>query len=136
MDPRTRQQVTHYGAPAAFLAAVTIAVILMKAGLNGGAGSTTTLGAPDHVHAYEGGDNDDETRLDRPAGRHTTTGHGHHGPGRVLRGPERRHAWFHRREVQHHCGQADGPESRHRSDGDAHRAAHPRQVALRGSLRS
>ena len=45
MDPRTRQQVTHYGAPAAFLAAVTIAVILVKAGLNGGSGSTTTVGA-------------------------------------------------------------------------------------------
>jgi LysM repeat protein len=43
MDPRTRQQVTHYGAPAAFLAAVTIAVILIKAGLNGGSGSTTTV---------------------------------------------------------------------------------------------
>jgi LysM repeat protein len=42
MDPRTRQQVTHYGAPAAFLAAVTIVVILIKAGLNGGSGSTTT----------------------------------------------------------------------------------------------
>jgi LysM repeat protein len=46
MDPRTRQQVTHYGAPAAFLAAVTIAVILIKAGLNGGSGSTTTVGLP------------------------------------------------------------------------------------------
>ena len=46
MDPRTRQQVTHYGAPAAFLAAVTIAVILIKAGLNAGSGSTTTLGLP------------------------------------------------------------------------------------------
>ena len=46
MDPRTRQQVTHYGAPAAFLAAVTIAVILIKAGLNGGSGSTTTAALP------------------------------------------------------------------------------------------
>ena len=46
MDPRTRQQVTHYGAPAAFLAAVTIAVILIKAGLNGGSASTTTVGLP------------------------------------------------------------------------------------------
>ena len=46
MDPRTRQQVTHYGAPAAFLAAVTIAVILIKAGLNGGSPSTTTVGLP------------------------------------------------------------------------------------------
>jgi LysM repeat protein len=46
MDPRTRQQVTHYGAPAAFLAAVTIAVILIKAGLNGGSGSGTTAVLP------------------------------------------------------------------------------------------
>jgi LysM repeat protein len=46
MDPRTRQQLTHYGAPAAFLAAVTIAVILIKAGLNGGSGSTTTVALP------------------------------------------------------------------------------------------
>jgi LysM repeat protein len=46
VDPRTRQQLTHYGAPAAFLAAVTIAVILIKAGLNGGSGSTTTVGLP------------------------------------------------------------------------------------------
>ena len=43
MDPRTRQQVTHYGAPAAFLAAVTIAVILIKAGLNGGSATTTAV---------------------------------------------------------------------------------------------
>jgi LysM repeat protein len=45
MDPPRRQQLTRYGAPAAFLAAVTIAVILIKAGLNGGSGSTTTVGA-------------------------------------------------------------------------------------------
>jgi LysM repeat protein len=45
MDPRTRQQVTHYGAPAAFLAAVTIAVILIKAGLDSGSGSKT-VGLP------------------------------------------------------------------------------------------
>ena len=44
MDPRRRQELTRYGAPAAFLAAVTIAVILIKAGLNGGTGSTTTVG--------------------------------------------------------------------------------------------
>jgi LysM repeat protein len=44
VDPRTRQQLTRYGAPAAFLAAVTIAVILIKAGLSGGSGSTTTVG--------------------------------------------------------------------------------------------
>jgi len=46
MDPRSRQQLTRYGAPAAFLAAVTIAVILIKAGLNAGSGSTTTIGLP------------------------------------------------------------------------------------------
>ncbi len=46
MDPRRRQELTRYGAPAAFLAAVTIAVVLIKAGLNGGSGSTTTAGAP------------------------------------------------------------------------------------------
>ncbi len=46
MDPRTRQQLTRYGAPAAFLAAVTIAVVLIKAGLNGGPESVTTVGLP------------------------------------------------------------------------------------------
>ncbi len=43
MDPRRRQELTRYGAPAAFLAAVTIAVILIRAGLNGGSGATTTV---------------------------------------------------------------------------------------------
>ena len=46
MDPRSRKQLTRYGAPAAFLAAVTIAVILINAGLNSGSGSTTTVEAP------------------------------------------------------------------------------------------
>ena len=36
MDVRTRRELTRYGAPAAFLAAVTIAVLLVKAGLSGG----------------------------------------------------------------------------------------------------
>jgi LysM repeat protein len=44
MDPRRRQELTRYGAPAAFLAAVTIAVLLIKAGLNGGSGPATTVG--------------------------------------------------------------------------------------------
>lgn len=35
MDPRRRHELTRYGAPAAFLAAVTIAVVLIKAGLSG-----------------------------------------------------------------------------------------------------
>jgi LysM repeat protein len=44
MDPRRRNELARYGAPAAFLAAVTIAVILIKSGLSGGSGSTTTVG--------------------------------------------------------------------------------------------
>jgi LysM repeat protein len=36
MDPRARRQLTRYGAPAAFLAAVTIAVLLIKSGLGSG----------------------------------------------------------------------------------------------------
>jgi LysM repeat protein len=43
MDPHRRQELTRYGAPAAFLAAVTIAVILINSGLNSDAGSTTTV---------------------------------------------------------------------------------------------
>ena len=42
MDPRLRRELTRYGAPAAFLAAATIAVLLIKAGLSGGSGETTT----------------------------------------------------------------------------------------------
>jgi LysM repeat protein len=45
MEERTRQELTRYGAPAAFLAAVTIAVILIKSGLSGGPGAVTTVGA-------------------------------------------------------------------------------------------
>ena len=46
MDPRTRRKLTRYGAPAAFLAAVTIAVLLVKAGLNSDDGGTTTSSVP------------------------------------------------------------------------------------------
>ena len=42
MDPRRRQELTRYGAPAAFLAAVTIAVILIKSGLDTGPTSQQT----------------------------------------------------------------------------------------------
>jgi LysM repeat protein len=43
VDPRRRQELARYGAPAAFLAAVTIAVILIRAGLSGsGSDSTVT----------------------------------------------------------------------------------------------
>jgi LysM repeat protein len=45
VDPRLRRELTRYGAPAAFLAAATIAILLIKAGLSGGSGETTTAGA-------------------------------------------------------------------------------------------
>jgi LysM repeat protein len=45
VDPRRRQELTRYGAPAAFLAAVTIAVVLIKAGLSGSTDTPSTVGA-------------------------------------------------------------------------------------------
>lgn len=42
MDQRLRRELTRYGAPTAFLAAATIAVLLIKAGLSGSSGETTT----------------------------------------------------------------------------------------------
>lgn len=44
MEPRTRRELTRYGAPAAFLAAVTIAVLLVKSGLDSGPTKTQTSG--------------------------------------------------------------------------------------------
>jgi LysM repeat protein len=41
---RNRRELTRYGVPAAFLAAVTIAVLLIKSGLGGGGGTATTTG--------------------------------------------------------------------------------------------
>jgi N-acetylmuramoyl-L-alanine amidase len=43
VDPRRREQLTRYGAPAAFLAAVTIAAILVKSGLNGSSSTTVAI---------------------------------------------------------------------------------------------
>jgi LysM repeat protein len=45
VDPRRRRELTRYGAPVAFLAAVTIAVVLIKAGLSGSSDSPPTVGA-------------------------------------------------------------------------------------------
>lgn len=46
MDPRRRRELKRFGAPAAFLAAATIAVILIKAGLRDGSeAEPTTVGA-------------------------------------------------------------------------------------------
>ena len=73
MDPRTRQQLTHYGAPAAFLVAVTIAVILIKAGLNGGSGSTTTAGLPTTPTAAKAATTTTKLVLTGPQGGTTST---------------------------------------------------------------
>ena len=47
MDPDRRRELTRFGAPAAFLAAATVAVLLIKAGLNHGADTAAnTAGLP------------------------------------------------------------------------------------------
>jgi LysM repeat protein len=45
VDPRTGRELKRYGAPAAFLAAATIAVLLIKAGLSDGSGTQTATSA-------------------------------------------------------------------------------------------
>ena len=45
MDPGRRRELTRYGAPAAFLLAVTIAVLLVKSGLDNGS-QEDTVAAP------------------------------------------------------------------------------------------
>ena len=45
MDPVRRRELTRYGAPAAFLLAVTIAVLLVKSGLDNGS-QEQTVAAP------------------------------------------------------------------------------------------
>ncbi len=73
MDPRRRQELTRYGAPAAFLVAVTIAVILIKAGLNGGSGSTTTVGLPTTPAAAKAATTTTKLVLTGPQGGTTST---------------------------------------------------------------
>ena len=46
MDPVRSGQLKRYGAPAAFLLAVTVAVLLIKSGLEGSDTSTNTVAAP------------------------------------------------------------------------------------------
>ena len=52
MDQRRRNELARYGAPTAFLAAATIAILLIKAGLGGSSGqeSTPTVGALPTTH--------------------------------------------------------------------------------------
>jgi LysM repeat protein len=51
VDPVRRRELTRYGAPAAFLVAVTIAVLLIKAGLSGGSDTTTSAQPPTTTHS-------------------------------------------------------------------------------------
>lgn len=43
MDPGRRRELTRYGAPAAFLLAVTVAVLLIKSGLDNGSQQQTAV---------------------------------------------------------------------------------------------
>jgi LysM repeat protein len=45
MDPGRRRELTRFGVPAAFLLAVTIAVLLVKSGLDNTDSQSTTIGA-------------------------------------------------------------------------------------------
>jgi LysM repeat protein len=72
VDPRTRRELTRYGAPAAFLVAVTIAVLLVKAGLSGGDGSTTTVAASATTRPTTTGRTTTRLVLTTPTGTTTT----------------------------------------------------------------
>jgi LysM repeat protein len=50
MDPARRRELTRYGAPAAFLLAVTIAVLLIKSGLDSSSKEPTVAAATTTVH--------------------------------------------------------------------------------------
>ena len=73
MDPRRREQLTRYGAPAAFLAAVTIAVILVKAGLNGSSTTTVAITSSSTARTTTAATTTTKLVLTAPAGSTTTT---------------------------------------------------------------
>jgi LysM repeat protein len=50
VDPVRRRELTRYGAPAAFLLAVTIAVLLIKSGLDSGSKSQTVAAPTTTAH--------------------------------------------------------------------------------------
>jgi LysM repeat protein len=50
MDPGRRRELTRYGAPALFLLAVTIAVLLVKSGLDNGSGKETVAATTTTAH--------------------------------------------------------------------------------------
>ncbi|HMH40548.1 MAG TPA: LysM domain-containing protein [Gaiellaceae bacterium] len=73
MDPRRRQELTRYGAPAAFLAAVTIAAILVKAGLNGNSSTTVAITSSSTARTATTATTTTKLVLTAPQGSTTTT---------------------------------------------------------------
>jgi len=73
VDPRRREQLTRYGAPAAFLAAVTIAAILVKAGLNGSSTTTVAITSSSTARTTTAATTTTKLVLTAPAGSTTTT---------------------------------------------------------------
>jgi LysM repeat protein len=73
VDPRRRQQLTRYGAPAAFLAAVTIAAILVKAGLNGSSSTTVAITSSSTARTTSAATTTTKLVLTAPPGSTTTT---------------------------------------------------------------
>lgn len=73
MDPRRRDQLTRYGAPAAFLAAVTIAAILVRAGLNGSSSTTVAITSSSTARTTTAATTTTKLVLTAPPGSTTTT---------------------------------------------------------------
>jgi LysM repeat protein len=73
VDPRRREQLTRYGAPAAFLAAVTIAAILVKAGLNGSSSTTVAITSSSTARTTTAATITTKLVLTAPPGSTTTT---------------------------------------------------------------
>jgi len=73
VDPRRREQLTRYGAPAAFLAAVTIAAILVKAGLNGSSSTTVAITSSSTARTTTAATTSTKLVLTAPPGSTTTT---------------------------------------------------------------
>lgn len=81
MDPRRREQLTRYGAPAAFLAAVTIAAILVKAGLNGSSSTTVAITSSSTARTTTAATTTTKLVLTAPPGSTTTATTGTTTPG-------------------------------------------------------
>jgi len=73
VDPRRREQLTRYGAPAAFLAAVTIAAILVKAGLNGSSSTTVAITSSSTARTTTAATTTTKLVLTAPSGSTTTS---------------------------------------------------------------